>query len=192
MSTILQDPNKIKQARWSIIIVSIVVPAVVALLFGIKVDGYDLGFLPPIYATLNGITALLLLAALFAIKIKRQELHRKLIRTALMCSLLFLVGYVAYHMTSDPTIFGDADHNGALSSAEIDAVSASSKYYYVLLISHVLLSIFVIPVVLFTYFYAWTGNFTKHKQWTNIAFPMWLYVAVSGVLVYLLISPYYH
>jgi putative membrane protein len=192
MSTILQDPNKIKQARWSIIIVSIVVPAVVALLFGIKVDGYDLGFLPPIYATLNGITALLLLAALFAIKIKRQELHRKLIRTALLCSLLFLVGYVAYHMTSDPTIYGDADHNGALSSAEIDAVSASSKYYYVLLISHVLLSVFVIPVVLFTYFYAWTGNFTKHKQWTNIAFPMWLYVAVSGVLVYLLISPYYH
>lgn len=192
MSTILQDPNRIKQARWAIIAVSIVVPAVVAVLFGVKVEGYDLGFLPPIYATLNAITAVLLLSALFAIKIKRQELHRKLIRTALLCSLLFLVGYVAYHMTSDPTVYGDADHNGALSKAEVDAVSASSKYYYVLLISHVLLSIFVIPVVLFTYFYAWTGNFTKHKQWTNIAFPMWLYVAISGVLVYLLISPYYH
>ena len=191
MSTILQDPNRIKQARWAIIAVSIVVPAVVAVLFGVKVEGYDLGFLPPIYATLNAITAVLLLSALFAIKIKRQELHRKLIRTALLCSLLFLVGYVAYHMTSDPTVYGDADHNGALSKAEVDAVSTSSKYYYVLLISHVLLSIFVIPVVLFTYFYAWTGNFTKHKQWTNIAFPMWLYVAISGVLVYLLISPYY-
>lgn len=191
MSTILQDPNRIKQARWAIIAVSIVVPAVVAVLFGVKVEGYDLGFLPPIYATLNAITAVLLLSALFAIKIKRQELHRKLIRTALLCSLLFLVGYVAYHMTSDPTVYGDADHNGALSKAEVDAVSASSKYYYVLLISHVLLSIFVIPVVLFTYFYAWTGNFTKHKQWTNIAFPMWLYVAISGVLVYLLISPFY-
>ncbi len=191
MSTILQDPNRIKQARWAIIAVSIVVPAVVAVLFGVKVEGYDLGFLPPIYATLNAITAVLLLSALFAIKIKRQELHRKLIRTALLCSLLFLVGYVAYHMTSDPTVYGDADHNGALSKAEVDAVSASSKYYYVLLISHVLLSIFVIPVVLFTYFYAWTGNFTKHKQWTNIAFPMWLYVAISGVLVYMLISPFY-
>lgn len=191
MSTILQDPNRIKQARWAIIAVSIVVPAVVAVLFGVKVEGYDLGFLPPIYATLNAITAVLLLSALFAIKIKRQELHRKLIRTALLCSLLFLVGYVAYHMTSDPTVYGDADHNGALSKAEVDAVSTSSKYYYVLLISHVLLSIFVIPVVLFTYFYAWTGNFTKHKQWTNIAFPMWLYVAISGVLVYMLISPFY-
>ena len=191
MSTILQDPNKIKKARWAIIAVSIVVPAVVAVLFGVKVEGYDLGFLPSIYATLNAITALLLLSALFAIKIKRQELHRKLIRAALLCSLLFLVGYVAYHMTSDPTVYGDADHNGSLSQAEVDAVSTSSKYYYVLLISHVLLSIFVIPVVLFTYFYAWTGNFTKHKQWTNIAFPIWLYVAISGVLVYLLISPYY-
>jgi putative membrane protein len=191
MNTTLTDPTKIKQVRWAIIALSIAVPVIVAALFGIKIEGINLSFLPPIYATLNGLTAVLLLSAFAAIKNKKRELHRTFIRLALLCSLFFLAGYVAYHMTSDPTIYGDANKDGLLDLDEINAVKGSATYYYILLISHVLLSIFVIPVVLFTYFYAWTGDFQKHRKWTKIAFPMWLYVAVTGVIVYLMISKYY-
>jgi putative membrane protein len=191
MSTTLTNPTKIKQVRWAIIALSVAVPAIVAVLFGIKVEGVDFSFLPPIYASLNGITAVLLIGAYIAILKKKQTVHRFFIRMALLCSLLFLAGYVAYHMTSDPTIYGDANKDGLLDLNEIDAIKGTATYYYVLLISHVLLSIFVIPVVLFTYFYAWTGDFVKHRKWTKIAFPMWLYVAITGVVVYLLISAYY-
>lgn len=191
MNTTLTDPGKIKQVKIAIIALSIAVPLIVALLFGVKVDGVDLSFLPPIYAGLNGFTAILLIAAYIAITKKNQQLHRTFIRLALLCSLLFLAGYVAYHMTSDPTIYGDSNKDKMLDLEEINAVKGSATYYYVLLISHVLLSIFVIPVVLFTYFYAWTGDFQKHRKWTKIAFPMWLYVAVTGVVVYLMISKYY-
>lgn len=191
MSTTLTDPTKIKQIRWAIIALSVAVPLIVAGLFAIKVEGVDFSFLPPIYASLNGITAVLLIAAYIAILKKKQAVHRASIRMALLCSLLFLAGYVAYHMTSDPTIYGDANKDGLLDLNEIEAIKGTATYYYILLISHVLLSIFVIPVVLFTYFYAWTGDFVKHRKWTKIAFPMWLYVAISGVVVYLLISAYY-
>ena len=191
MNITLTDPAKIKQVRWAIIALSIAVPVIVAVLFGIKIEGVDLRFLPPIYATLNGLTAVLLVCAYISIRKKNKTLHRSFIRLALLCSLFFLAGYVAYHMTSDPTIYGDSNKDGLLEMNELDAIKGSATYYYALLISHVLLSIFVIPVVLFTYFYAWTGDFIKHRKWTKIAFPMWLYVAITGVVVYLMISAYY-
>ena len=191
MNTTLTDPNQIKKVRILIIIASVAVPLVVALLFGVQVEGYDLSFLPPVYATINGLTAVVLISALYAIRKKNIELHRQLIRLALLFSLLFLVGYVAYHMTSEPTLYGDSDGNKDLSLDEMNAVKGSALYYYALLISHILLSVFVIPLVLYTYFYAWTGDFVRHRKWTKIAFPMWLYVAISGVVVYLMISPYY-
>jgi putative membrane protein len=191
MNTTLTDPTKIKNAKLAIIAASIAVPLVVVVLFGVKIENVDLTFLPPIYATINGMTAIVLLAAVWAIRSGKRELHRSLIRIALLFSLLFLVGYVAYHMTSDPTIYGDSDGNKELSLSELEAVSGSSVYYYVLLVSHILFSVFIIPLVLFSYFYAWTGNYAKHKKWTKIAFPMWLYVAVTGVVVYWMIAPYY-
>ena len=191
MSTTLTDPKQIKKVRIAFIAASIAVPLIVALLFGVQIKGYDLSFLPPVYAIINGLTALVLIGALYAIRSGNRDLHRKMIRLALLCSLLFFVGYVAYHMTSEPTLYGDEDGNGELSLSEIKGIQNSALYYYVLLISHILLSIFVIPLVLFSYFFAWTGEFTRHKKWTKIAFPMWLYVAVSGVVVYLMISPYY-
>jgi putative membrane protein len=191
MSTTLTDPAKIKKARLAIIAASIAVPLVVVVLFGVKIENVDLSFLPPVYATINGLTAVVLLAAVWAIRSGKRELHRSLIRIALIFSLLFLVGYVAYHMASDPTIYGDADGNKELSLKEINAVSGSAIYYYLLLVSHILFSVFIIPLVLFSYFYAWTGDYTKHKKWTKIAFPLWLYVAVTGVVVFWMISPYY-
>ncbi|MGJ8591098.1 MAG: DUF420 domain-containing protein [Aquaticitalea sp.] len=170
-----------KYDKW-IVILSIVIPLVVAVLFGVNLRelGFDvkpLTFLPPIYATINGLTAVLLVIAFWAIKNKNIVLHENLMTTAVGCSAIFLVMYVAYHMTSDSTKFGG---EGAI------------KYiYYFILITHILLSIIIIPFVLITYVRAITKNFERHKKIARITFPLWLYVAVTGVLVYLMISPYY-
>ncbi len=161
-----------------IVALSIIIPVAVAILFGVRIPNVEpLSFLPPIYATINGLTAVILVVALIAIKKKNIVLHENLMTTALWCSVAFLVMYVAYHMTSDSTKFGG---EGAI------------KYvYYFILLSHILLSIIVIPFVLITYVRAITNNFEKHKKIAKITFPLWLYVAVTGVIVYIMISPYY-
>ena len=184
-------PNKTNLRKW-IIAVSIVIPIAVAALFGIKIEGVDFSFLPPIYATINGTTATLLVLALIFIKRGKIQLHQKTIQTALSLSVLFLLCYVAYHMTSDSTLYGDLDHNGNLSAKELELVGPSRLAYVILLISHIFLSVAVIPVVLFTYLHAWEGNYQKHKKWARFAFPIWLYVAVTGVIVFFMISPYYN
>jgi len=154
----------------------------VALLFGVKLKdfGYDikpLSFLPPIYATINGITAVVLFTAVWAIKNGKQQLHENLMKFAISLSVAFLVMYVAYHMTSESTKFGG---EGAI------------KYvYYFILITHIALSVIIIPFVLFTYVRALSKSFERHKKLARITYPMWLYVAVTGVIVYLMISPYY-
>ena len=160
-----------------IIILSITIPVVVALLFRIKLD-YELPiFLPPIYATINGVTAILLMIAVWAIKNKKRELHEKLMKTAILFSIIFLMMYMAYHMTSDSTSFGG---------------EGTIKYIYLfVLLTHIFLSIIVIPFVLITYVRAITNDFEKHKKIAKFTFPLWLYVAISGVIVYLMISPYY-
>ena len=171
-----------KKFSLSIIIVSILIPVVVALLFMIKLKDFGINvapmhFLPPIYATINGVTAVLLIAAVLAIKNKNKKLHQLLISTAIACSLLFLVLYVAYHMTTDSTKFGG---EGVI------------RYvYFFILISHITLSITVIPLVLFSYVRAIGGDFVGHKKLTRYTFPLWLYVAITGVVVYLMIAPYY-
>ncbi len=170
-----------KYNKW-IMILSIAIPLVVAALFGVNLRrlGFDvkpLTFLPPIYASINGLTAVLLVIALWAIKNKKVKLHEGLMKMAILCSVLFLVMYVAYHMTSDSTKFGG---EGAI------------RYvYYFVLITHIVLSIVVIPFVLITYVRALAQKFDKHKKIARITFPIWLYVAVTGVVVYLMISPYY-
>jgi putative membrane protein len=95
-------------------------------------------------------------------------------------------------MTSDSTLYGDLDHNGNLSAKELELVGPTRIAYVILLISHIFLSVAVIPVVLFTYLHAWEGNYQKHKKWARFAFPIWLYVAVTGVIVFFMISPYYN
>ena len=184
-------PNKTNLRKW-IVAVSIVIPIAVAALFGIKIEGVDFSFLPPIYATINGTTAALLVLALIFIKRGKIQLHQKTIQTALSLSVLFLLCYVAYHMTSDSTLYGDLDHNGNLSAKELELVGPTRLAYVILLISHIFLSVAVIPVVLFTYLHAWEGNYQKHKKWARFAFPIWLYVAVTGVIVFFMISPYYN
>ena len=174
MNTISKNDKKLKQAIWA---VSIVIPIAVAILFTVKIEGLDLGFLPPIYASLNALTAIGLIVAIGAIKRKNRKLHQRVIQVCLIFSILFLLLYVLYHMTSDTTPYGG---EGIL-----------KMIYFFLLISHILLSMVVIPIVLFAYLFAWQGDFVRHKKWTKFAFPLWLYVAVTGVLVYVMISPYY-
>ena len=177
--------------KW-VVAISIVIPLAVAALFGIKIEGVDFSFLPPIYATINGLTAALLILALIFIKNGKIQQHQKTIQLALVLSVMFLLCYVAYHMTSDSTKYGDVDHNGKLSVEELNMVGTSRIAYGILLLSHIFLSVAVIPVVLFTYLHAWEGNYQKHKKWAKYAFPIWLYVAITGVVVYLMISPYYN
>ncbi|WP_396632206.1 DUF420 domain-containing protein [Maribacter sp. R86514] len=161
-----------------IAIVSVVIPIVVAILFGVKLPNVEpLSFLPPIYATINGLTAVLLLVAVWAIKNGNEKLHQNLMTTNIVLSLLFLVMYIAYHMTSDSTSYGG---EGAI------------KYvYYFILITHIVLSIALIPLVLRTYAKAYLKKFEEHRALAKYTFPVWLYVAVTGVVVYLMISPYY-
>ncbi|KGL61565.1 MULTISPECIES: DUF420 domain-containing protein [unclassified Polaribacter] len=161
---------------------SIIIPIAVAALFGVNLRdlGFDVEpftFLPPIYASINGLTAIVLIAAVLAIKNGNKKLHEQLNTLAIICSLAFLLMYIAYHMTSDSTKFGG---EGAIKFV-----------YYFILFTHIVLSIIVIPFVLTTYLRAKLGNFAQHKKIAKITFPLWLYVAVTGVIVYIMISPYY-
>ncbi len=174
-----------------IILLSVVIPLAVAALFRVKLDVEPLSFLPPIYATINGITAFVLVWAVQAIMKGNVQLHMRLIQTALALGAVFLVCYVAYHITSDPTIYGDTSGNGKIEPAEKELILYSRYIYYPLLISHILLSIAVIPLVLFTYAKGIAGKKKQHRRLAKITFPIWLYVTVSGVVVYFMISPYY-
>ena len=159
-------------------ILSIAIPVSVAVLFRVRIPNVEpLDFLPPIYAGINAATAILLILAVIRIKKGDRFFHEIFMKICIVLSLLFLVMYVAYHMTSDPTPYGG---EGTL------------KYvYYAILVSHIILSITVVPFVLVTYVRASLGKFPQHKKIAKITFPIWLYVAVTGVIVYIMISPYY-
>ena len=180
MSTHLSDTEK-KYQKW-IVVLSIVIPLAVATLFGVKLKDYGfdvepLTFLPPVYATINGLTAIVLVLAVLQIKKGNRKMHERLMKFAILLSVLFLMMYVAYHMTSDSTPYGG---------------EGTIRYvYFFILITHIILSIVIIPLVLFTYVRALAERFDKHKKLAKITFPIWLYVAVTGVVVYLMISPYY-
>lgn len=200
-----------KKFKTPIIIVSILIPVAVVLLFSIRLKDFGinvepLSFLPPIYATINGITALLLILAVRAIQKGNRALHEKLMTSAIVCSVLFLVMYVAYHMTAEATKYGDINHDNFIDLNELNKVGFSFKVlseiivlnisttryiYFFLLITHIALSVVIIPLVLFTYVRALSGQFDRHKKLAKMTFPLWLYVAVTGVVVYLMIAPYY-
>lgn len=177
----MKSSEEKKYNRW-IVTLSVAIPLVVALLFGVNLRrmGFDvkpLGFLPPIYATINGLTACLLVFAVWAVRNGKRKLHERVMKLAILCSVLFLAMYVAYHMTADSTPFG--------------GTGIIRPVYYFILITHIILSVAIIPLVLITYVRALAARFDKHRKIARIAFPLWLYVAVTGVLVYVMISPYY-
>lgn len=182
--------------KWPIVFVSIVIPVVVALLFSVRLKDFGievepLSFLPPIYASINGLTALFLIMGVIAIKNGNKKVHERLMTTAIACSVIFLVMYVAYHMTADSAIYGDIDGNKILDATEKANAGSMRNVYLFILLTHIVLSIAIIPLVLITYVRALAARFDRHKKIAKITFPLWLYVAVTGVLVYLMISPYY-
>ncbi len=160
-----------------IVILSVAIPLAVAALFGIRIDLELPVFLPPYYAAINAVTAVLLFGAIVAVKNGKTRLHELLVKISIACSVVFLVLYVLYHMTSDSTTFGGEGW--------------VRPVYFFILISHILLSIAVIPFVLITYVRAITNNIELHKKIAKYTFPLWMYVAVTGVVVYFMIAPYY-
>lgn len=183
-----------KKARIIILIFSAVVFSAIILLSRVKIN-VDLGFDVHLFAKANAIinsgVAVLLVIALIAVKIKNYTLHKNLMMSAMLLSVIFLVSYICHHLFAGETRFGDINHDGIVSEVEKMAVGNSRMIYYILLGTHIPLAGIILPFILFSAYRALTGDFDKHKKLVRITWPIWFYVAVSGVVVYWMISPYY-
>ena len=191
MEANLQLEKKLNVAAW---IITVVVLGLVGLMRRVKItmpEGVDLGFLPPFHATLNALTAVVLLVALYFIKQKKVQQHRNAIYVAIVLSVLFLLSYVAYHFTTPETLFGDSNHDGVVSEAEKAAVSGIRPFYLVLLLSHIALAAGIFPFILFTFIRAYTNQIERHRKMARWVFPLWLYVAITGPICYFMLVPYY-
>ena len=186
-----KNDRNAKLLIWS---VSIVVFIGIAFLSGSKWD-VKINFDPHIFATFNAIVnscvAVLLIAALIAVKSKNYLLHKRIMITAIILSALFLLSYICHHLLSGETKFGDLNHDGIVSFDEKNLAGSIRYVYYFILITHIPLAGIILPFILFTAYRALSGDYLKHKKLARITWPIWLYVAISGVAVYLLISPYY-
>ena len=183
-----------KQAKLLIGIFSVVVLVAVSFLskFTITVElPFDKHIFALLNALLNTAVAFLLVAALVAVKQKNYALHKNIMLTALVFSVLFLVSYIAHHLLAGETKFGDADHDGIVSIAEQAVVGNLRAFYFVLLFTHIILAATSLPFILFTAYRGLTSEFAEHKKIARRIWPIWFYVAVTGPLVYLMISPYY-
>ncbi len=183
-----------RQARIFIWSVSIIAFLGIAFLSGVKLN-IPVNFDPHIFAAfnavINSIVAILLVLALIAVKSKRYVLHKRIMLTAIILSVLFLISYVCHHLLSGETKFGDMNHDGIVSLDEKNLAGSLRYIYYFILITHIPLAGIILPFILFTAYRALSGDYQKHKKLARITWPVWFYVAISGVAVYLLISPYY-
>ena len=183
-----------KKARILIFLFSAIVFAAVVLLSRVKLNanpGFDIHLFAKANATINSCVAVLLIVALIAVKAKNYKLHRNIMLTAMFLSVLFLVSYICHHLFAGETRFGDVNHDGLISDMEKAAVGSTRIIYYILLGTHIPLAGIILPFILFSAYRALTGEFDKHKKLVRITWPIWFYVAVTGVLVYWMISPYY-
>ena len=189
--SLIKNDGRAKMLIW---IVSISVFFAVAFLSKYKLDA-DLGFNPHIFATINAIinslVAILLLVALISVKQQKYELHKKLMLAAIVLSVFFLLSYIAHHLLAGETKYGDVNHDGIVSDDEKLSVGGLRTFYYIILITHIPLAAIVLPFILFTAYRALIGEYEQHKKLTRITWPLWFYVAVTGVIVYYMISPYY-
>ncbi len=186
--------KKDKQASWLIIVFSIIVFAAVVLLNRVKLEvdlGFDVHLFALANAIINSIVAVLLVVALLAVKQKKYVLHKRIMLTAMALSVLFLMSYICHHLFAGDTIFGDVDKDGALSELEKSAVGSGRTLYILVLLTHIPLAGLILPFILFTAYRALTGEYARHKKLAKITWPVWLYVAITGVLVYWMIQPYY-
>ena len=184
-----------RKARIFIFTVSIIVFSAVVILSRVKL-ALNLPFNVHLFATfnavINSIVAICLLAGLAAVKKQQYSLHKKIMLTAIVLSVLFLVSYIAHHLLAGETKFGDINHDGILSDDEKAAAGNLRIVYYILLLTHIPLAAIILPFILFTAYRALTGDYEKHKKLTRFTWPLWFYVAVSGVVIYLMIHPYYN
>lgn len=154
-------------------------------------DGWSFAFLPPVHALLNSLVAIALVVAIVAVKRGRITLHRRAMLAAMGCSVVFLLCYVAYHFTNSEVLFGDANRDGVVDAAERLTVGGARTTYLFLLVSHIVLAGLSLPAILFTFIAGWTNRFAAHRRLARWVFPVWLYVAVTGPICYLLLKPYY-
>ncbi|RMG87510.1 MAG: DUF420 domain-containing protein [Bacteroidetes bacterium] len=189
MNPNLELAKKLNIGAW---IVTVIVLLLVGMMRRIKLDlGIDFSFLPAVYSTLNALTAVLLALAFWHIKNKRVEQHRRLMYAAVLASLFFLLGYVLYHITTPETIFGDVNGDRILDDAERLAVGSWRTVYLVILATHVVLAAVIFPFILFTFIRGYTGQVERHRKMARWVFPIWFYVAVTGPILYWMLSPYY-
>lgn len=182
------------KAKWLIVGFSVVVFAAVTILGRVHLNintGFDVHVFALINAVINTCVTILLITALVAVKRKSYVLHKTLMLTAMVLSILFLLSYIAHHLLAAETRFGDINHDGLLSAEEKSAAGTTRIIYYILLGTHIPLAGLVLPFILFTAYRALTGDYAKHKKLARITWPLWFYVAVTGVVVYWMIRPYY-
>jgi putative membrane protein len=180
----------------TIVVVSVLIPIVVAVLLYLPEEyrpkNLEVRSFPHINAVLNTLTSFCLVAGFIFIKNKNIKTHRFLMMTAFVLSSVFLVLYVVYHSSPHASVkFGDVNGDKILDEAELVAVGMIRSIYLFVLITHIILAAVVVPFVLFSIYFALTKQIAKHKRLVKWTFPIWLYVAVTGVIVYLMISPYY-
>lgn len=193
MLTAVWKKNDTK-AKWLILGFSAVVFIAVVVLGRVKLEadlGFDVHLFAKANAIINSLVAVLLLLALLVVKNKKWALHRNIMIAAMLLSVLFLLSYICHHLFAGETKFGDLDHNGLLDEAEKAAVGSSRMIYYIILGTHIPLAGIILPFILFSAYRGLTGEFGKHKKLVRITWPVWFYVAVTGVIVYRMISPYY-
>lgn len=185
------------EKTWMKVIVglSIVIPVAVAVLLFMP---YRLGpradwvyLLPHLHGVLNSLTTVFLLVGVYFIKQKNINGHRLMMTSCFVLGCVFLISYVTYHSLAEHTVFGDLNNDGVLNDEEKLSHGASRWIYYALLISHIVLAAVVVPFVLFAFYFAWSNQFNKHKRIVKYTLPIWLYVSITGVLVYWMIKPYY-
>lgn len=181
-------------AKWLIGLFSVVVFIVVVVLGKVQLQvdlGFDIHIFAFINAIINSIIALLLIAALIAVKNRKYQLHKQLMLFALVLSVIFLLSYIAHHLLAGDTKFGDSNHDGLVDELELAAVGNTRMLYLILLLTHIFLAAVILPLILFTAYRGLTSEFGMHKRLAKITWPLWLYVAITGPIVYWLISPYY-
>ncbi len=183
-----------KKAKGWIGIVSVIIFTAIALLSSFKLDvnpGFNVHIFATINAFVNSTIAVLLVAALIAVKNQKYILHKKIMLAALVLSIVFLVSYITHHLLAGESKFGDANHDGIVSDAEKLQVGNMRLVYFFILGTHIILAAIILPFILFTAYRGLTGEYVLHKKIARITWPLWFYVAVTGPVVYWMISPYY-
>ena len=183
-----------RKASILIITFSLIVFVLITLLSRYKLDielGFDVHFFARANAVINSIVSILLIVALVAVKQKKYETHKRIMLFAMVLSILFLVSYICHHLFAGDSRFGDVNHDNVLSDMEKLAAGNTRIVYYFLLGTHIMLAGIIMPFVLFTAYRSLIGEYARHKKLARITFPIWLYVTITGVIVYFMISPYY-